>query len=237
MSPPPHPPEERGGVLLRYGAPDADGGAREALAFVPAEVALRLTDLAAFTEVPGAPPPARGIALVDGEVVTILAVGLGEPARTKTAYRSGEDWPVPGADRAILCSVGAQRVALIGGVVVATGVFDACGEDAVTFRGERVPTLDVRALHAQAEKAIWAQRASSSRPKPRGQSAPPTPLGLSPGGPLLRPPPLPFASRAAEEVQEARPPSSRTTSDPSDAPTRRAGLSPTRGEDDERGER
>lgn len=162
------PAQARGGVLLRYAAPDEGGAGREALAFIPAEVALRLTDLTAVTEVPGVLPPARGIALVDGEVVTILAVGLGEPKRPvrTSPYRPGEDWNVPGADRAILCCVGAQRVALVGGVVVTTGLFDACGQDAVLWNGEQVPALDVRALHAQAEKAIWAQRAASSRPKP-----------------------------------------------------------------------
>lgn len=228
------PAQARGGVLLRYTAPDPGGAGREALAFIPAEVALRLADFTAFTEVPGALPPARGIALVDGEVVTILAVGLGAPPRPVRTrpYRPGEDWKVPGAERAILCGVGAQRVALVGGVVITTGLFEACGEDAVLWNDEPVPTLDVRELHAQAEKAIWAQRAASSRPKRRAESTPPAALGPEPGSPTLRPPPLPSISRAAGEERAAKP-KGETSSDP----TLRAGLSPARGEDDDRGNR
>ncbi len=64
----------RGGVLLAY---ERDGIVFKA--FVPAEVALRLTTLGAMTEVPGARPPARGIALADGEVVTVLELGKAPP--------------------------------------------------------------------------------------------------------------------------------------------------------------
>jgi hypothetical protein len=77
---------------------------------------------------------------------------------------------VPGSDRAVLCVIGSVRVALIGGTVVATGTFDTLADGAgVLWRGEPVPTLDVRALYARAETAIWADRAVSSRP-----SAPPS---------------------------------------------------------------
>ena len=51
------------------------------------------------------------------------------------------------------------RVALIGGRVLSTGVFEqSTGDDGVIHRGELVRTLDVRALYAQAETAIWAPR-------------------------------------------------------------------------------
>jgi hypothetical protein len=151
--------DERAGVLLRY----TDGGGRAALGFVPAAVASRLAALASLTPVPGVPPPAVGIALADGVVVTVLAVGR-SPA--PPAYEPDDGWPVPGADRALLCRVGGLDLALTGGVVLATGVFDAAPGGGVVWRGAPVPALDVAALYAQAEAAVWADRVQRSSPPP-----------------------------------------------------------------------
>ena len=77
----------------------------------------------------------------------------------------------------MLCVLGSVRVALTGGIVVATGVFDPLdGGGGVLWRGEPVPTLDVRALYARAETAIWAERAVSSRPSrpPLGRAGDPS---------------------------------------------------------------
>jgi hypothetical protein len=155
-------------VLLRIW----DDGGRPVLAFIPADVALRLTTLSSLTEVPGTRPPAKGIALAGDAVVTVLEIGKPAPAGSQTPrYRPGEDWPVPGADHAVLCAIRGQHVALTGGTVLATGLFDADGaEDGVLWRGELVRTLDVRALHAQAEAAIWTERAVSSPPPPTAPS-------------------------------------------------------------------
>jgi hypothetical protein len=187
---PPAAVPERGGVLLRY----HEGEGRTALAFIPAEVASRLASLSALTEVPGTRPPAKGIALADGEVVTVLELGRPPPEGvSRPAYRPDDDWSVPGSDRAVLCELGGQEVAIIGGVVLATGMFDASlAEDGVFWRGELVPTLDVRALYARAETAIWAERAVSSRPSESPSGAPGASSGAGPeGSPVLRAPPLP----------------------------------------------
>lgn len=149
--------DERGGVLLRY----AGGDGRAALGFVPAAVAARLVSLSSLTPVPGARPPALGIALADGAVVTVLQVGRGEEAR----YEPDDGWPVPGADRALLCRVGGLDLAVTGGVVLATGVFDAAPEGGVVWRGAPVPALDVAALYAQAEAASWADCAAGAAPR------------------------------------------------------------------------
>lgn len=191
--------QERGGLLLQYF--EADDQA--ALAFIPADVASRLSALSALTEVPGTKPPAKGIALADGEVVTVLELGKPRPAVALPAYRPGEDWAVPGSDRAVLCELGGQEVAIIGGVVLATGVFDASpADDGVLWRGEVVRTLDVRALYARAETAIWAERAVSSRPSENPSGAPGAGLGAAKeGSPALRPPPLPdLGLRISEQV-------------------------------------
>jgi hypothetical protein len=171
------PPADRGGVLLSY--QDDDGS--PTLVFIPATVASRLTALTCVIDVPGARPPARGLALADGEVITVLELGKrASPNAPTPPYLPGAEWPVPGSDRAVLCVLGSVRVALTGGTVVATGVFEPLeGGGGVLWRGEAVPTLDVRALYARAETAIWAERAVSSRPSapPSGRSGSPTSSG------------------------------------------------------------
>jgi hypothetical protein len=160
---------ERGGVLLRVGREDGC----DLHAFVPAEVARRLCDLSSVTPVPGARAPIVGIALAEGAVVTVLSVtpsvddggtakSQGPPRRS---YTPGEEWSVPGADRAVICSLGAIEVALTGASVVATGVFEAAPEgEGVVWRDEVVPVLDVRSLYAQAEATALAPKATGLTP-------------------------------------------------------------------------
>jgi hypothetical protein len=183
---------DRGGVLLSY----QDEDDVPALVFIPASVASRLTALTCVIDVPGAKPPARGLALADGEVITVLEIGkrsvaIANASEALPTYRPGADWPVPGSDRAVLCVVGSVRVALTGGTVVATGVFDPLdGGGGVLWRGEPVPTLDVRALYARAETAIWADRAVSSRPSAPPSGRPGAPSSL-PARPRTTVPPRP----------------------------------------------
>lgn len=155
-------PPDGGGVLLSY----RDDDDRPVLVFISASVALRLTLLTCVTDVPGAKPPVRGLALADGEVITVFELGKRAAASAKAPPSLPDaEGPAPGSDRAVLCVLGSVRVALTGATVVATGVFDPIeGGGGVLWRGEPVPTLDVRALYARAETAIWADRAVSSRP-------------------------------------------------------------------------
>ncbi len=184
------PRADSGGVLLSY----LDDDNSPTLVFIPATVASRLTALTCVIDVPGAKPPARGLALADGEVITVLELGKRPSANAKVPpYLPGAEWPVPGSDRAVLCVLGSVRVALTGGTVVATGVFDPLdGGGGVVWRGEAVPTLDVRALYARAETAIWADRAVSSRPSAPPSGRPPGPSSSGrPGAPTSRIPARP----------------------------------------------
>src|SRR4051794_4275153 len=120
---------QRGGVLLRLAAskrlhredvdPPSARGPR--LIFVPADVATKVSALSAITKVFGVREPALGIALAEGRVVTVLALGDNAEARCAAArdvrFRPGEDWPVPGSDRAVLCDLDGETVALVGGEV------------------------------------------------------------------------------------------------------------------------
>ncbi len=156
-------------MLLRLNG--GEGG--EALAFVPADVAVRVTALSSLTAVPGVRPPVTGIALADGAVVTVLSIGEaagrsapGIAAGERRSYEPGEDWIVPGADRAVLCNLGGFEVALTGATVLATGVFDAApGGDGVLWRSDVVPVIDVRALYGQCEAEMWAERAVTAGPR------------------------------------------------------------------------
>jgi hypothetical protein len=182
------PPADRGGVLLSY---QEDDEGKTALVFIPASVASRITALTCVIDVPGAKPPARGLALADGEVITVLEIGKRAGASPASSpSRPDLEHAVPGSDRAVLCVIGSVRVALTGGTVIATGTFDTLPDGAgVLWRGEVVPTLDVRALYARAETAIWADRAVSSRPSPpEGRNgapsqAPPRPRTSAPPRP------------------------------------------------------
>jgi hypothetical protein len=165
-----------GGVLLEYA--DATGAAR--LGFLPAEIAVRISALGAVRRVPGLRLPAVGIALADGEVVTVFEIG--SSAHARASYRPGQDWSVPGCDRAVICNVGGQRLALSGGTIVATGVFELVNQATDPLRGSsapggaarwrdvEVPTLDVRALYRAAEAAIWMDRARGRRAAKESQS-------------------------------------------------------------------
>lgn len=148
--------EQRGGLLVRLrAAPGATGG----LWFVPAEIAVGVASLSAVTRVPGVRPPASGMALASGSVVTTLELPGPPSDASLDDEPSVDEWAMPGPDRAVVCDVGGELVALTGGDVVATGIFEAWS-DGVLWHGRAVPALDVRALYARAEAAIWTERAA-----------------------------------------------------------------------------
>jgi hypothetical protein len=156
---------ERGGVLIRVDESDHEpaGGF---LAFISADVVVRVTTLSALTPVVGLNPPAVGIALSDdGEVVTVLRLGGAPPDEVKPDGARGRfgELVVKAADLAVLCRVKDQEVAIVGGTVIATGLFEASDDDEDVFwDGLRVPALDVQALAARAEAASWVHRAAPS---------------------------------------------------------------------------
>jgi hypothetical protein len=114
-----------GGLLLRV-----DG----ALRFAPATVALRVVAPPRVTPVPGAPPALLGVALHEGLVVPVVAIGS---ARGDM----------------VLCQHAGELVGLVGGEVVATGSFARAGGalDRVEHEGETVEPLDVSAIYAQVQ--------------------------------------------------------------------------------------
>jgi chemotaxis signal transduction protein len=114
-----------GGLLLRV-----DG----ALRFAPATVALRVVEPPRVTVVPGAPPALLGVALHEGLVVPVVAIGS---ARGDM----------------VVCQHAGELVGLVGAEVVRTGSFArAAGSlDRVEHEGKSVEPLDVGAIYAQVQ--------------------------------------------------------------------------------------
>src|SRR5262249_24022286 len=107
--------KQRGGVLLRLPATRTGVAAR--MLFVPADVATRLSALSTVTHIAGVRDPALGIALAEGRVVTVLALAdeaakAEEPRGREGRARFAIDRPVPGSDRAVLCDLDGEIVAL-----------------------------------------------------------------------------------------------------------------------------
>ncbi len=119
--------EKRAGLLLRV-----DG----ALRFVPADVALRVGPQPRVTPVPGAPPDLLGIAMHEGAIVPVVAVGseVGEM---------------------IVCQCAGEVVGVVGAEIVRTGLFDVGADrpDTIENEGETVDTLDLTAIYERLQSA------------------------------------------------------------------------------------
>lgn len=124
---------KRGGIVLRI-----EGELR----FVPAAVAMRVGPIPRVTAVPGAPAELVGIAMHEGVVVPVVAVGS---ARKDL----------------VVCQHAGELVGIVGGEVERTGMFDVVADrpDLVEVDGARVRPLDVGAAYARvqssARRHVW----------------------------------------------------------------------------------
>ncbi len=117
----------RGGVLLRV-----DG----ALQFVPASIAVRVAPPPRVSPVPGAPPDLLGIALYEGMVIPVIAIG---------SARAGM----------MICQHAGELLGLVGGEVVKSGSFDSAPDrpDFIEHEGQSAAPLDVTAIYARVQAA------------------------------------------------------------------------------------
>lgn len=104
--------------------------------FLPATVAMRVVPVPPIGRVPGAPPELVGLALVDGEMVPVVAVG---PSRTSM----------------LVVSYLGERVGLVGIEAVATGRFETV-HDHVVHESEHARLFDVSAVIARVRETRWA---------------------------------------------------------------------------------
>jgi chemotaxis signal transduction protein len=104
--------------------------------------------------VPGAPVDLVGVALVEGEMIPIVDIAVGDappsrravtPARPRTENR-----PM------LVCTCHGERVGLVGLEVLATGLFEATDGDSVVHEGVEAPVFDVAAVIARLRESRWA---------------------------------------------------------------------------------
>lgn len=133
--PPSSRPGRRGGVLVRV---------ESVFCFVPASVALRVAPSPRVTSFPGAPPELVGVALYEGQIVPVIAIGSAR-------------------DEMVVCQHAGELVGLVGGEVVHTGSFDLVPgrADCVVYDGQHAQMIDLTAIDsrvlASARPGRWAR--------------------------------------------------------------------------------
>jgi hypothetical protein len=135
-------PADASGVVVRFDPIAAEAAGIPSLAFVDAGVARRVALATAALDLGGAAPLRVGIALVEGRVLTSIAVGDVAPRG-----------PVVVCERP-----GGEPVALAVRAVVASGVLARSGGEILAPGGGAARALDVAALLAHIEGAVWAPR-------------------------------------------------------------------------------
>ncbi len=120
---------KRGGVLLRVGGE---------LVFLSSDAAQRLTPVPPITKVPGAPDELLGVALEDDEILPVVSIG---EAR----------------DCMIVCSHQGEKLGLVGGEVVTSGLFEA-DDEAILHGTERARPLDLAAIYDRVHERAWGGR-------------------------------------------------------------------------------
>jgi hypothetical protein len=123
---------------------------------VPEEVVRGVVMLPSITPVEGLLLLAAGIGLANGEVVVVLCL---DPGGLSLSCRDERTI-------AVSCDVSGNHVALVGGAVVAAGMFELEGEGRVRWGDQLVDLVDVRALYAEAEAALWSDRTSLAEASP-----------------------------------------------------------------------
>jgi chemotaxis signal transduction protein len=125
-----------GGVVFRVD---------EELFFLPATIANKVLPMPGVARVPGAPPDLVGVALVEGEMVPVVAVGPKNGPRGRS----------PAHRPMLVCTFLGEKVGIVGVEVVATGRFPAT-DDGVQHQGASARIFDVGGVVARLSEGRWA---------------------------------------------------------------------------------
>lgn len=131
-----------GGIVFRV---------RDALAFLPATVALEVRALPTVTRIPGAPPELLGLALIDGEAMPVVRAFRGDETRAAAAYPLQPSRP----PAVLVCNYLGERFALAGIEILGTGTFADVGEGRVAFGEDQVVPFDIGAALASLRVGGW----------------------------------------------------------------------------------
>jgi chemotaxis signal transduction protein len=134
-----------GGVVFRIS---------EELFFLPAAIARKVLPMPGVARVPGAPQDLVGVALVEGQMVPVVAIGpldtRGSRRPTTGARRRADNRPM------LVCEYLGETVGLVGLEIVATGTFDAVDAEQVVHDGAPVALFDVASVVGRLREGRWA---------------------------------------------------------------------------------
>jgi hypothetical protein len=127
------PQRTTGGIVLRV---------EGMLFWIPATTAVKVAQRPRVTRVPSAPPEMVGVALHEGVVLPVIAIG---------------------SERRdlVVCSHMGELLGLVGGEVVHAGRLEVVEDhpDMVSLHGQRARMLDVATIYARVQGAsVWAGR-------------------------------------------------------------------------------
>jgi chemotaxis signal transduction protein len=124
-----------GGVLFRVA---------EQLYFLPATIASKVLPMPVMARVPGAPAELVGVALVEGEMIPVVAIG--DLERRGSRRPKATDRPRADNRPMLVCTCLGERVGLVGLEIIATGRFDSAHPDQVSHDGVTAALFDVGAV-------------------------------------------------------------------------------------------
>lgn len=134
-----------GGVLFRVA---------EQLHFLPATIASKVLPMPGVARVPGAPAELVGVALVEGEMVPVVALG---DLDTRGSRRLSPNERARADNRPmLLCSYLGERVGLVGLEIIATGRFESSDSETITHGGALAELFDVGAVFSRLREHRWA---------------------------------------------------------------------------------
>jgi chemotaxis signal transduction protein len=134
-----------GGVVFRVA---------DARFFLPASIASKVLPMPGVARVPGGPTDLVGVALVEGEMVPVVAIGdldaRGSRRPPSTGRARADNRPM------LVCDVLGERVGLVGLEILATGFFPPAEPEGVMHGDTVVPVFDVGAVVARLRQGRWA---------------------------------------------------------------------------------
>lgn len=144
-----------GGVIFRVEGPLRDPEDDVAGSFfLPASVAAKVLSVPEVARLPGGPEDLVGIALVDGEIIPVVAVGDFHLSGARRALAMAATRPDPRP--MLVCSYLGERVGLVGVEIVATGRFVTTDDEHIVHDGKRAAFFDLPGLFGRLAGGRWA---------------------------------------------------------------------------------